>query len=250
MLEHHDPFTTCKKFLMSQQVMFEGFVNATATQLQKFLDRPSIEFDIPLLKEFVSHGPLAQPRLYVVTGPPQTYKTTFAVELAKPFLCDSGSDVIWIDADLKFPINLLRSRAVPLAHLRIASCRSSEEILFNLLDIEHQLLHSDRMERLRCIVVDGLNSSYWIDMVTMKTSEERNPCWMAMSILERFVVTHGITVIAVMQHLFDDDPWKNADAGTTLKLKCVLTGPQTGQVSCDKAVGRFHVNDDRKFEWM
>ena len=230
--------------------MFEGFVNATATDLQKFLNRPVINFDIPLVNKFVEHGPLAQPRLYVVTGAAQTYKTTFAVEIARPFLSTDGCEVIWFDADLKFPLDLLRSRVDSLEHLKVASCRSSEDILFNLLDIEHQLLHSSAMDQLRCIVVDGLNSSYWVDIATMKATDEKNPCWLAMSLLERFVVRHGITVIAVMQHLFDDDPWKTADSGTTLKFKCVLTAPLTGQISCEQTVSRFTINDHRMFEWL
>jgi hypothetical protein len=230
--------------------MFRGFADVCATDLQARHSLPELHFDVPLIDDFVKRGPCLEPKLYAITGQPQTYKTTLAVQLLSPFLKThlSACQAIWLDADLRFPLELLRTRRLHLDKLTIASCRSSEDILFNLLDIDHQLVHTENMSGLRCIVIDGVNSSFWIDEAA-RPFVKRPMRWVLKDLIETFVRAHGINMVVVFQDLGNFDIWQSVDPGMTLKLRCGINGPQQGMLSCGGFQHQFEVNDDRTFVW-
>jgi hypothetical protein len=230
--------------------MFIGFADISATSLQLRCSLPEIHFDVPLIDDRVPRGPLVQPRLYIVLGSAQSYKTTLAVQLLSPFLSShlSACQAIWIDGDLKFPIDLLRTRNLILEKLTVASCCSSEEILFNLLDIEHRLAHADDLSGLRAIVIDVINASFWVDEAA-RPFVKKPVRWALRDVIERLVRMHGINLIVVVQDLGDFDLWREMDTSVTLKLRCHLISPQNGLLECDGFQHRFAITSERMFQW-
>jgi hypothetical protein len=232
--------------------MFPGFADASASSLRAKFSLPETQFDIPLIDDIVSGGPYAHPRLFIISGMAQTYKTTLAVQLLTPFLSSyvTSSQAIWLDADLRFPLDLLQSRDLHLDKLAVAPCRSSEDIIFNLLDLDNSLLHSDRLSNLRAIVIDGLNSSFWIDELSRQFVKRANR-FALKDLVDRFVSLHGITVIVVMQDLGDFEIWKATDSAVTLRLRCTVESPGAGvgSLACESFESKFSVKDDRNFQW-
>jgi hypothetical protein len=230
--------------------MFAGFADITATNLQVRSRLPELCFDVPLVDDRLPHGLLRQPKLYLIMGQAQTYKTTLAVQLLSPFLAThlTSLQAIWIDADLRFPIDLLQERGLHLEKLTVTSCRSSEEILFALLDIDYQLACTENLIHLRSIVIDGINSSFWIDEAA-RPFAKKPMRWALRDAVEKLVTAHAINVIVVMQDLGDFEIWKEANPATTVKLRCNLISPQNGMLESAGFQHRFTVKQGRIFEW-
>jgi hypothetical protein len=230
--------------------MFGGFADISATDLQLRCALPEVHFGIPIIDDRIPRGPLVQPKLYLVIGPAQSYKTTLAVQMLSPFLSSHfpSSQAIWIDGDLKFPIDLLRSRDFVLDKLSVASCRSSEEILFNLLDIEHQLSHGTCFGGLRAVVIDVVNASFWVDE-SARRFVKKPIRWVLRDVIEKLVRAHGINVIVVMQDLGDFEMWRELDSALTVKLRSHIISAGNGVLECQGFQHRFVVTSERTIEW-
>ena len=119
----------------------DGFADCDAETLKVTCSLPPYDFSVPFLKELFPNGPFSSPHLYIITGKPQSYKTTFALEIIDPFLHFNNipCKVIWLDSSLKFPLTRLVLREVNMDSILMKPCYSSEEILFNLQKIQYMI---------------------------------------------------------------------------------------------------------------
>jgi hypothetical protein len=231
--------------------MFSGFADCCHSTLEAVFAIPDFNFNIPIIDDLICQdGGGNHPRLFVISGQSQAYKTTFAVKLLAPFLSTffESSRAVWIDADLRFPVDFLKSSGFHLAKLDVVKCRSTEDVLFWLLAIEHQLLYGKSMEGLRCIVIDGINSSFWIDE-SARNFVKRPIRWTLKDLVEKFVVSYGLNVVVVFQDLGDFEIWPSLENAVTLKLRFILNGPGRGFVICGDNQDDFTVTDERQFQW-
>lgn len=225
------------------------FADSSAFEVQNRVQTTDIEYSIPILKELIKEGPFHHPRLFLINGKPQTYKTTLATEIIRPFLDESvsGSEAIWMDCDLKFPLDVLMLKSVNLGRLHVCKCRSSEDIYVSLLQIEHQIIHSD-LSNIRAVVIDGVNSSFWIDNATGQLSK-KHIRWLIKDIVEKLVTMHGLTVIVVLAYLGDFEVWRTSDFVPNLRLYLSKKDEFSGELSCSTFSDKFKIGDNREFIW-
>lgn len=225
------------------------FADTSAADIYATCSLPQIEYSIPIINEFVKSGPFHQPRLFIINGHAQSYKTSIAVELLTPFTTFENleCEAVWLDCNLKFPIDLLKSRNINLNKLNVAKCRCSEDIIFNLLSIEHKIQNEEsKGAPIRAIIIDTINASFWIDSASNKLSSRTK--FNLTNIVERFVNWHGITMIVVMDDL-GFDPWTKFENTPVMKLICFSKTPGKGQLIYGSFSESFKVLEDRSFRW-
>lgn len=228
------------------------FADVSASELYANCSLPQIEYSIPIINKFVQNGPFQQPQLFAIMGFAQSYKTSIAVELLTSFTLFEHlkCEAIWLDCNFKFPIDLLKSRKIDLNKIKVAQCECSEHIIYNLLLIEHELEKKENNDGapLRAIIIDSINSSYWIDVATNNISN--NSRYALKNIIERFVNRHGITMIVVFDDLFSSDPWKDIEQTPYIKLICSSKKPGKGNFIIEPRTEQdFTVLEDRSFHW-
>lgn len=225
------------------------FADTSAAEIYARCSLPQIEYSIPIINEFAKNGPFHQPRLFIILGHAQSYKTSIAVELLTSFTTFEhlNCEALWLDCNYKFPIDLLRMRNINLEKLKVAQCRSSEDLIFDLLSIEHEIqMEEAKGAPLRAIVVDAINTSFWIDKAENKFSSF---IWYNLKdIVERLVNCHGITMIVVMDDL-GFDPWTKFENTPIIKLVCSSKTPGKGQLIYESISANFIVLEDRSFCW-
>ncbi|KAK8881680.1 hypothetical protein M9Y10_004440 [Tritrichomonas musculus] len=232
-----------------------SFADSSASEIYAKYSLPQIDYTIPIINEYFKDGPFNHPRLFVIMGHAQSYKTSIAVELLSTFTSfeNLGCEAIWLDCDFKFPLDLLKARKINLEKLRVSQCRSSEEIIFDLLSIEHEINQEpDKGASLRAIVIDTISSSFWIDSTSSKLSCRTR--FQLKEIIEQFVSSFGITMIVVMDDL-GFDPWEKIENAPAMKLICTSRTPGKGQLIYYEPQEKktfsesFTVLDDRSFRW-
>ena len=223
-----------------------SFADSSAELVTTNCSLPGVEYDIPLVSKFVNN-PFHHPQLFLISGLPQIYKTSIAIELLKPFTSFTSLPcyALWIDCNMKFPTDLLRKR-VNIDRLKVSRCRSSEEILLALFAVEHMIEHNENEKGapLRAIVIDSMNSFFWID-----AADSGRMRWMLKNMVEKLVTSHGITVIAVMDYLGNFEMWDSFETTPHMKLHCTLKKPLKGVLSYSTFAQKFVVNKDRSFTW-
>ncbi|KAH0785192.1 hypothetical protein GPJ56_010835 [Histomonas meleagridis] len=228
-----------------------NFADCSATSFFALNQAPHPSFSVPLLDGFLPNGPFHNPRIFHITGHPQSYKTTLAVEIASDFLAikSSATNIVWLDCDYKFPFDLMKIKQIDMSRIIFAQCRSSEEILFNLLHIEHLLQYhdDDNQELIRAIFIDGFNSSFWIDEKTSEFTKSKR--WVFKSMIEKFVSSYGVSVIVVFQDIGDFDIWQSFETAPFMKLRCSKTSPGEGILSYDVYSDKFQITENREFKW-
>lgn len=225
--------------------------DSTASTFLSAHSVPQPVSSIPLVRDFIPFGLLKQPRIYQISGNPQSYKTTIGVEMASDFLSlqSSRCEIAWVDCDQKFPIDLMRARKVDLSRILYSSCQSSEELLMSLLSLENKIKYheKDGDDLLRAIFIDGFNSSFWIDE---KAKEYTKPIrWTLKSIIEKFVTAYGVSVVAVFQDLGDFDIWESFDTAPSMKLRCKKLAPGKGALSYKTFSDEFEISRNREIVW-
>jgi hypothetical protein len=143
---------------------------------------------------------------------------------------------------------MIRSRGFHLEKLDVVKCRSSEDILFALLSIEHNLLYGKSMDGVRCVVIDGANSSFWIDE-SARGMAKKQIRWTLKDLVERLVGAYGLNVVVVFQDLGEFEIWPSLEPVTTIKLRCMLTGHDRGFVVCGDTQDDFTIIDGCQFQW-
>lgn len=225
------------------------FADSSAAELRALCSIPEVNYNIPLISQYFQKGIFHKSELFLISGSSQSYKTSLAAELMIPFINTENIDcnVVWIDADYKFPLDLLNSRNANLNKIKVAKCNSSEDVLFNLLSVEHEIqFPKESTSPIRAVVIDSLNSSFWIDVSSSKLScRTRNQL---NKLIENFVTNHGITMIVVLSDL-GFDPKLPFEYAPMMRLVCSSVRPSEGQIAYGALAQNFKIRENRSFDW-
>lgn len=204
-----------------------------------------LEYNIPLIDDFRSESSVSLPDLFILTGKPQTYKTTLAVDMLKKLIeIFPDYEAIWLDCDLKFPKYTIRQKKIDTSKLKYIECRSTEEILFALQKIEFYI-DQDNIP-VNTLVIDGLNSSFWIDSASIL---KKNIFYQTKYAIERIVSKYGLTCIVILQDLGDFQLWSPSPMCSTQIIKCNVTEAGKGFITTGEFCDQFIVDNNREFLW-
>ena len=241
--------------------MESSFFDATLNDI--ILNTRKTSIGIPIIDDLRSESAASSSDLFIITGHAQSYKTTFAVDIMKKLMDNSvGSTAVWVDCNFKFPIDCMKEKEIDLERVQRVRCRSSEQIIFTLQKL-HFLVQSNHTNYtfLNTIVIDGLNSSYWIDQNTNKQMLNVNPkkpriFTQMKQIIERQLVAElGLKVIVTLDYLGDFSisqkisDWSYSKDCCTQFLECKTIGPGKGYIRCNETCDKFKIGEKRSFEW-
>lgn len=208
-------------------------------------NQSEIKYEIPLIDDFRSESAISTADLFVITGKPQSYKTTLAVDILKKIIeYNPQKNALWIDCDLKFPKHLIKHREIDLQLLKYIACKSSEDILFALQKVEFYIDHDDN--NIVAVVIDSLNSSFWIDSASFA---KKKIFYQMKNTIERIVSKLGVTVTVILQDLGDFTIWTPAPTCSTQMIKCVATENGKGFITTGEFCDHFILYNNRCFIW-